>query len=108
MHTIKETSEADHARTTNRSDAMKPGVGSPGTAYINFNDDQVVNAEKGVMAVPSEVKLGHELQHLRDYDGGMLRERSINPETGVYRSEERAISIENQIRHEMKLTKRVP
>ena len=47
----------------------------------------------------------HELAHAADYDKGTL-DRSVNPDTGVRRSEEKAMQTENKIRKEMGLPER--
>jgi len=75
--------------------------GSGGTLY--FDPDVTLKFEntkgEGVISSPDLI-LGHEFQHLSDYDKGTL-DRSINPNSGVRRSEEKGIRTENRLRREL-------
>jgi RHS repeat-associated protein len=102
--TISENKGSSHASPDNTTDAQN-GKGSGGTIAHDSKWAPEVSTSNGPTATPSKVVLGHELSHAVDYDKGTL-DRSINPATGVRRSEEKAMGVENQIRQEMNLPER--
>ena len=102
--TISENKGSSHASPDNAADAQN-GKGSGGTIVHDPKWTPVVNTPSGPAATPSKVVLGHEVSHAVDYDKGTL-DRSVNPTTGVRRSEEKAMGVENQIRQEMGLPQR--
>jgi len=102
--TIQENDGSSHAAPTSLEDAQN-GRGSGGVISHDTKWTPSVNTSEGLAATPSVVVLGHELSHAVDYSAGVL-DRSINGGTRVRRSEEKAVSIENQIRREMGLPER--
>jgi hypothetical protein len=102
--TISENRGSSGANPDSAANAQN-GQGSGGTIAHDPKWTPTVNTTNGPEATPSKIVLGHELSHAVDYDKGTL-DRSINPATGVRRSEEKAMEVENQIRQEMKLPER--
>ena len=93
-----------HADPTNLADAQN-GKGTGGTISHDPNWTPTVDTTKGPQPAPSEVVLGHELAHAVDYDKGTL-DRSVNPSTGIRKSEEKAVRVENKIRDELGIPER--
>jgi uncharacterized protein RhaS with RHS repeats len=80
-------------------------IGSSGEIKHDPNATPIVNTPDGPKATPPAVVLGHELVHAADFDDGTL-DKTVNPDTGTKRSEEKAVHEENKIRGEMELPKR--
>jgi RHS repeat-associated core domain len=102
--TITKNDGSSHANPTNLDNAQN-GQGTGGTIAHDTKWTPTVSTTEGTSATPSKVVLGHELSHAVDYSKGTL-DRSVNPGTGVRRSEEKAMGVENQIRREMNLPER--
>jgi RHS repeat-associated protein len=103
-YTLKENVGSSHADPTNLVDAQN-GKGTGGTISHDPNWTPSVTTAQGQVATPSAIVLGHELSHAVDYSKGTL-DRSVDPATGVRRSEEKAMQVENKIRVEMKQPER--
>ncbi|MGQ0384948.1 MAG: RHS repeat-associated core domain-containing protein [Gammaproteobacteria bacterium] len=103
--TITENDGSSQASPTDAA-AARDGKGTGGTIKHDPDWTPEVKTDQGVVQTPSEVVLGHEISHAVDYHNGTL-DRTINPETRIPRSEEKAVTIENKLRKEMNLPQRL-
>jgi NleD-like pathogen effector protein (putative zinc metallopeptidase) len=95
---IKEGAESRISADYDR--AATDGTGSASVLRHNPTATPLAPTASGPLPTPPHVVLGHELAHAVDISKGELNTRR-SEHTGVLRSEERAVQIENLIRREL-------
>jgi hypothetical protein len=78
----------------------RDGKGTGGVTNMDPGWAHSVLTVNGKMVASPESILAHELAHLVDYVRGTL-DTTVNPATGIKRSEERAVMIENMVREQL-------